>query len=120
MCSRIASHKTQKRKNSKRQTTSHKLDLENCEIRILEECDYRDTYERERYWIDKIDCVNILKNTYDRNSKKYKQAARTRSIEWTKNNKQRKLDYNRIRHHYIYSWGGNHNNLLQIDVNIFI
>ena len=41
--------------------SSKKLDLNNCEVKILEECDKINSKERERYWINNIDCVNECK-----------------------------------------------------------
>ncbi len=92
---RLAEHKND-RKN--KNCSSKKVDLDNCEIKLLEECEDNIRKEREAYWIDKIDCVN--KMTYDFDKKQY----------------QRNL------HHYKKSWGGNkrwNNNLLQINVDLF-
>ncbi len=41
--------------------SSKKLNLYNCIIYPLEECEEGLSRERERYWINKIDCVNIHK-----------------------------------------------------------
>ena len=41
--------------------SSAKLHLEHSIIYILEECDDKISKEREKYWINKIDCINIIK-----------------------------------------------------------
>lgn len=83
--------------------SSSKLDLDNCDINLLEVCDDSVKKEREQYWMDKLDCVNNIRANgmdYDRHRKKC-----------------------RDRQRYVRSWGGNYNryenNLLQIDVNLF-
>lgn len=78
-----------------RNCSSNKLNLDNCKIKLLEECDDKD---REIYWIKKIDCVNH--NTYQRDKKEY----------------HKNYDL------YKKSWGGHrrwNNNLLEIDIDIF-
>jgi len=84
--------------------SSSKLDLDNCDINLLEVCDDSVKKEREQYWMDKLDCVN------DRR-------ANGRDLK-------RKKEYNDNMRQYVYSWGGNqynynYNNLLRIDVNLF-
>ncbi len=49
--------------------SSAKLNLYNCIIYKLEECEEEVSKERERYWINKIDCVNIMK--YNFNEEEY-------------------------------------------------
>ena len=49
--------------------TSIKLNLYNCIIYELEKCDVSNRKEIEKYWINKIDCVNKLK--YNFNQKEY-------------------------------------------------
>ena len=44
--------------------SSSKLNLYNCIIYELESCPEDQRKERERYWINKIDCVNIHKLNY--------------------------------------------------------
>ena len=98
LCDRLSSHTYQKRVNTIKKCSSQKLDLENCEIKLLEECDISHRYEKEKYWIDKIDCVNILKNNFDQ------------------------CEYNINKYHYQKTWGGdsrNNNNLLKISLDIF-
>ena len=98
---RLSGHKGDKK--SGKNCSSRKLDLDNCDINLLEECDVSVKKEREQYWMDKLDCVNYQRANgmdYDRNRKKC-----------------------RDRQRYVRSWGGTYNryenNLLQIDVNLF-
>ena len=48
-----------------RNCSSSKLNLYNCIIYPLETCSESDRYEREKYWMDKIDCVNKNKCNFD-------------------------------------------------------
>jgi len=57
---RLASHKNNKG------CSSSKLNLYNCIIYPLETCSESDRYEREEYWMDKIDCVNKNKCNFDK------------------------------------------------------
>ena len=78
--------------------SSKQLDLENCKISILEECEEKERKQKESYWINKIDCVNIQDPMGD------------------------KKERDRLRELYVKTWGGNkryENNLLRIDVNLF-
>tara|TARA_R110002096_G_scaffold110052_1_gene240620 strand:+ start:105 stop:422 length:318 start_codon:yes stop_codon:yes gene_type:complete len=94
---RLCQHKYVKKKNNN--CSSGKLDLDNCEIYLLEECPIHRRNDVEQYWIDRVKCVNKNKTYF--NSKMYK-----------KNKSQ-----------YQLSWGGDlradNNNLLKIDVNLF-
>jgi hypothetical protein len=57
---RLLIHKNDKKINN--YCSSSKLDLDNCEIYSLEtDVIKKDKKERERYWINKIDCVNEKK-----------------------------------------------------------
>lgn len=84
--SRLYDHRAEKKKQRKN-TTSHKLDLYNCEISILEECDDDIRYEREKYWINNIDCVNETKFKYSRKEiKSYlKEYYQKNYSKWTNN-----------------------------------
>ena len=68
---RLTNHKHDKK--IQRYFSSSKLDLDNCIIYSLETCNKSERSERERYWINKIECVNDLKLNYNHNehSKKY-------------------------------------------------
>jgi len=48
--------------------SSNKLNLYNAIIYPLEECEKEVSKEREAYWINKIDCVNIRKANFDRDA----------------------------------------------------
>ena len=60
---RLANHRYDKRRG--RLLTSRHLNLEYCIIYILEECEESERIEREKYWINKIDCVNEIKYLYE-------------------------------------------------------
>ena len=55
----------------KKNCSSRQLILENSIIYELETCNKEEVFERERYWINKIDCVNIKKNNYYENKEEY-------------------------------------------------
>lgn len=66
---RLYGHRGDK-KNDKR-CSSAKLNLYNCIIYKLEECEEEVSKEREKYWINKIDCVNEMKyNGEDKEKRK--------------------------------------------------
>jgi len=46
--------------------SSSKLDLYSSFIYLIEECDECDRKEREQYWINNTDCVNIKKLNFDK------------------------------------------------------
>ena len=75
--------------NEKRKDcSSSKLHVEHSIIYLLEECDDKDRMERERYWINKLDCVNEIKfNGRDKN-KRLKSDALWREKNRDKINKQ--------------------------------
>ena len=62
--------------------SSANLHLEHSIIYPLEECDEEDGKEREQYWINKIDCVNINKLNGEN-----MENTREKTHEWDKNNK---------------------------------
>ena len=106
---RLRDHRSDKNRN--KGLTSSKLDLYNCEIFILEECNNDISKERERYWINNIDCVNEYKLNYDN-----KIGCKNRYY------RNRKLELKKKKEHYYYvnSWGGHpdyYNNLLSINLN---
>ena len=93
---------------------SKELNLTDCKIYILEECDEEHRKVREQYWIDNTDCVNYRNTIFDK--KEYKK-------EYYKQNIDKNLEYQKNYYHYKNSWGGDprsNNNLLKIDLNIFL
>tara|TARA_R110000803_G_C11762185_1_gene294088 strand:+ start:111 stop:458 length:348 start_codon:yes stop_codon:yes gene_type:complete len=69
---RLNEHRYKKKKGLT--CSSGQLNLDNCIILILEECDEENRIERERYWINKLDCVNTLKlkgKNHNENMKRY-------------------------------------------------
>ena len=102
---RLSQHRYYKKNQDKHRYSSCKLDLHNCKIYKLEECDISHRKERERYWINNTDSVNELKLNFDINDKG------------------KKRDYDKKLLLYKKSWGGDQrweNNLLKIDVNLFL
>jgi len=68
--------------------SSSKLNLHNSIITQLEQCNLEHRKERERYWINKIDCVNQIKlNGRDKDKQK----------EYRQKNKEKKKEYDRER-----------------------
>ena len=60
---RLTKHKHDKKRNNG--CSSEKIDLDNCKIYSLETCNESNRTERERYWINHIDCVNEQKLNFD-------------------------------------------------------
>ena len=83
---RLAKHRYDKKTN--RYKSSSKLNLENCIIYPLETCSESDRFEREKYWINKIECVNQIKFNFDQ-----KEYDRLRKREYRKNNPECDKDY---------------------------
>jgi hypothetical protein len=69
---------------SNKDCSSRKLNLYNCIIYEIEECEEEERKQREQYWIDKLDCVNSYQTTkFNRN-------------EWLKNNKEKHNEQSKI------------------------
>ena len=68
---------------SKRNCSSSKLNLHNSIIYLLEECNEENRKERERYWINKLDTINIKKLNAPDKYREYKR-------EWHKKNYKKK------------------------------
>ena len=94
--SRLTRHKYCKKHF--RKITSSKLDLDNCEIKLLEICPIERRKEVEQYWIDRIDCVNkhrtiapdkseYNKERYEKNKEKLLQKNKI----WSQKNKKKHL-----------------------------
>lgn len=85
--------------------SSKLLNLQKSNISLLEVTNKERRKEREKYWINKLDCVNKNKLDYDKDSEYQKK---------------RKLTLQKNLRHYKNSWGGDtryNNNLLEIDLN---
>ena len=97
--------------------SSSLLNLHNCKIELLATCKKEDSQELEKFYINKIDCVNIIK---------YKGYRNEREIKYEKSEKRKKSksEWNKKKYIYVNSWGGDirnceNNNLLRIDTNLF-
>ena len=94
---RLQGHRADKKRNHP--CSSSKLDLDNCKIYSLETCNESERSEREKYWINKIDCVNTNKLNFDQGEclKKYYQANKQKISEYGKayreNNKAIRKEY---------------------------
>lgn len=113
---RLLSHIYDKRNG--KYCSSFKLDLDNCELEVLETCNPQVRFEREKHYINTIECVNQRKfNGRNIEKKKIYDCKRLSKI------KDKTSQYDKKRREYLYSWGGNYyrqsNNLLKIDVNLF-
>ncbi len=65
---RLTEHKHDKKRGN--YCSSCELNLYNCIIIELEQCDLEHRKERERYYINEIDCVNQIKLNFDKDKKK--------------------------------------------------
>jgi hypothetical protein len=131
---RLSNHTYKKKKNI-RYCSSHKLDLDNCEIEVLETCNPEIRYEREKHYINTIDCVNQIKYNFDEKEyqkeyreqnkekiKEYQENNKEKLKQYRENNKEKIKEYQKELNSYKNSWGGYiryNNNLLKIDVNLF-
>ena len=124
---RLINHKSDKKVG--KYCSSCQLDLDNCEIKLLEECDISHRKQRESYWINHIDCVNIIKLNFDQ--KEYerkwyvenKEKQKQKQKEYYEQNKEKVNRLNNKHHNYKKSWGGDtryYNNLLRIDEKLFL
>jgi len=66
--------------------SSSNLYLDNCKIYSLETCNESNRKERERYWINKLDCINTNKLNFDNNQylKKYNKKYYQKNIQQLK------------------------------------
>ena len=86
---RLGGHRSHKRRGQ--HVSSSKLNLDNCIITQLERCNLEDRKERERYWINNIDCVNERKlNGPD---KEWRENNKQKQKEWRENNKEKRKQY---------------------------
>ena len=115
------------------QCMSRELNLDNCKIYVLEECDEKHRKVREQYWINNTICVNKY-NTFHNKKKydqEYYQENRDKKLEYSKQymkkyrteNRDKLIKQQKNNYHYKNTWGGDpryNNNLLKIDLNIFL
>ena len=73
---RFSKHKSDKR-CGKTRCSSKGLDLEQSVIYEIDTCHKNDRTERERYWINEIDCVNKVKYQFNHNKS---------ALEWARRN----------------------------------
>tara|TARA_R110002020_G_scaffold355545_4_gene568228 strand:- start:19 stop:438 length:420 start_codon:yes stop_codon:yes gene_type:complete len=59
LCRRLHTHRRDKKSN--KGCSSAQLDLYNCELTLIEKVSHEKRKEREAYWIENTDCVNIRK-----------------------------------------------------------
>ena len=124
---RLNKHKSNKKIGAN--CSSKKLELDNCTITCLDIADSKkEAHELEKFYINSIECVNHYKYNFDQkeNKKEYREKNKDKIKEYDKKrytkNKEKKKEYKNKLFHYQKSWGGDkryHNNLLQIDVNLF-
>jgi len=134
---RLAIHRCDKKRDT-RSCSSEKLDLDNCEISVIEECSEDVRKDREKYHINSIDCVNTNKGDFDRKSymrqylPKYREKNREKNREKLREYSRRyQQTYSKIpeqrakqkaKRDYQKTWGGSpssNNNLLLISVDLF-
>jgi len=128
LCNRLAEHKYDYKIN-KPCMSRDIIKNGDYKIELIEETE-DDT--RERYWIENTECINKI--IPGRNRKEYrennKEKIKKYQSEYRKNNKEKLSQYTREYRknnkeklsQYIKSWGDAryYNNLLKIDVNLFI
>ena len=144
---RLTQHRADKTRDT-RYCSSQKLDLDNCEISVIEECSEDVRKEREKYHINSIDCVNELKLGFIRKEyqqdyynrpdvkerhreycKKYREGHREKKQQldliYRAKNRDKISEYKKQVRIYQNSWGGawrhgnDLNNLLLISVDLF-
>jgi len=115
---RIAKHKYDYKQylmTNKHYLTSFEIMKYPYKYEILELCDELVRRNREQYWIDNVDCVNI-QNPDKRESRK------VISDRHYKKYKEKRLEYSKLVKRWKSSWGGDsryNNNLLSISLDLF-
>lgn len=108
---RISGHRYAKKNDKRFNCSSSQLNLDDCHVTLLETCDDENRKNREQYWIDNFECVNIYPTIpfKERHPKEFRKKV---------------TDYRRELRNYKRSWGDDsgyyNNNLLSIDVNLFL
>ena len=111
---RLQKHKVDSKLN--KNCSSKLLNLNDCKIELLATCNKEDSQELEKFYINKIDCVNIVK---------YKGYRSEASIKYEASEKRKKGKSEWGKKNLIYqkSWGGDirnvNNSLLKIDPTLF-
>ncbi len=90
---RLSRHKYSK--NNGNYCSSSKLNLDNCIITQLEQCNPEQRKEREKYYINEIDCVNKYKLN-GRDKEKNKEYKKDYMKKWHENNKETIKEYNKL------------------------
>ena len=93
ICHRMSNHKNP---NHNKCISKEIIKNNDYQVIVIEECDEKIRNEREQYWIDNLDCINI-QNTFH-NSKKYKREYYEKHID-------EKREYDKIRREWKMSWG---------------
>ena len=137
---RLNNHKQDKKNNYN--ISSTELDLDNCKIYILEDnISDENKKEREKYWINTIDCVNKIKfvgrkenlrkyNNSEKNKlnqqryrEKHRQEINQKNRDFRKNNLERRREISRNSAQRIYNyrklWGDYNHCLLDINMDLF-
>jgi predicted GIY-YIG superfamily endonuclease len=115
---RLSHHKADQKLN--RRATSKQLDLLNCSIKTIDTTDETNRLKIEKYWINKIDCVNVLRYDFDR--VKYMKQYNIDNKEHLKIVKSiRETNVKNWRNSFGGCWrrGNDLNNLLLIDIDLF-
>lgn len=89
---RIACHKKKNNDCSSKEIIKNN----NYDVSIIEECNEENRNEREQFYIDSLDCVNIKNTVW--NEKKYNK-------EYIEKNKHHKKEYDKIRRNWAISFG---------------
>tara|TARA_R110001632_G_C11057513_1_gene385476 strand:+ start:77 stop:502 length:426 start_codon:yes stop_codon:yes gene_type:complete len=114
---RLSKHKSDKKRGFF--VSSSLLDLNDCEISLIEECEDDKKREREQYWINNTDCVNLPRgNPVSQSTQKQIRDKYNKSAKGKETNKL----YNKKSKDYRKSWGGDEryqNNLLKISLDVF-
>jgi len=123
---RLNDHRSDK-KARRNGMTSSKLDLDNCEITLLETCNHENRNEREQYYMDVTECVNtkntvrkFCRKTYNKNARETKADY---YINYRERNRKKAKSYMTSLYQYQLTWGGikyKENNLLMIDDDLFL
>ena len=90
---RLTEHRYDRKRNPF--LSSKDLNLDNCKIYELEKCEDKVSHDREKYWINKIDCVNIIKLNFDNKeyALKNKDKINEKNKNYRQNNKDRIQEY---------------------------